>query len=42
MIMTLLIVWLLSGLFHIPFWTMLIIVIVILILFGNGHDNPEQ
>lgn len=33
MIITLLIVWLLSALFNIPFWTMLLITLIILILF---------
>jgi len=33
MIITLLIVWLLSAIFNIPFWTMLLIVIIVLILF---------
>jgi len=36
MIITLLIVWLLSAIFGIPFWTMLLITIIILILFNKG------
>jgi hypothetical protein len=35
MIITLLIVWLLSAIFNISFWTMLLITVIILILFNN-------
>jgi len=41
MIGVLLVTWIISALFHLPFWTVFWITLIVIILFGSGGEERD-